>query len=244
MEKSSTAERQESHRVSRIVAEGVAPDSQKFDLLANLSALHCPVPLHLPGAWRELARPLPFRYPHEDEQYIETYGGQRILIRPIRPGDTSAYEAMFHKVERDDIRFRFFSYLKQLPSNELLRFEMIDYDLNINFIALGITESHQREMLGVVGATVLPEHSSAEFGLLVRSDQKGRGLGRMLMEKLIYTCSGRGIDTLRAEVMTRNAPMLSLMRNMDFQFFYQADGSYVEIKKNLRDIDTGGRNGS
>lgn len=215
------------------------PDPQKFDLLANLATLRCPAPLHLPGAWRELARPLPFRYPLEDEQYIETRGGQRLLMRPIRPGDASAYEAMFQQVERDDIRFRFFSYLKQLPSNELLRFEKIDYDLNINFIALGISASQQREMFGVVGATLFPEHSSAEFGLLVRSDQKGYGLGRMLMEKLIYACNGRGIGTLRAEVMTRNAPMLSLMRKMGFQFFYQADGSYVELRLRLREIDSG-----
>ncbi|HXK56613.1 MAG: GNAT family N-acetyltransferase [Gammaproteobacteria bacterium] len=207
---------------------------RNFDLLTSLSALRCPPPLHLPAEWRELLRPLPFRYPLEDEQYIETSAGRRVLLRPIRPGDSAAYEAMFHLVARDDVRFRFFSYLKQLPSNELLRFQKIDYDLNINYIALGITASHEREMLGVVGATVVPEESSAEFGLLIRSDQKGRGLGRMLMEKLIGACMDRGIATLRAEVMTRNLPMLALVRKMDFQFFYQADGSYVEIRLRLR----------
>jgi acetyltransferase len=214
------------------------PEKQMFDLLGNLSALRCPPPVRIPGEWRELQRPLPFRYPLEDEQYIETSHGRRILLRPVRPGDSSAYEAMFQLVDRDDVRFRFFSYLKQLPSNELRRFQKIDYDLNINYIALGITASNQREMLGVVGATVVPEESSAEFGLLIRSDQKGLGLGRMLMEKLICACAVRGIGTLRAEVMTRNSPMLSLMRKMDFQLFYQADGSYVEIKLRLREPKT------
>ena len=94
------------------------PETQKFELLSNLTALGCPRPVRLPGAWRELRRPLPFRYPLEDEQYLATSTGRRVLLRPIRPGDSSAYEAMFELVERDDVRFRFFSYLKQLPSNE------------------------------------------------------------------------------------------------------------------------------
>ena len=220
------------------------PDTQKFNLLANLAALRCPAPIHLPAAWHELARPLPFRYPLEEEQYFATKGGQRVLLRPIRPGDTSAYEAMFKQVERDDIRFRFFSYLKQLPSNELLRFENIDYDLNLNIIALGNTRSHQREMLGVVGATLFPQHASAEFGLLVRSDQKGCGLGRMLMEKLIYACGDRGIATLHGEVMMRNTPMLTLMRKLGFMFIYQSDGSYVEVKLRLFELDSGASRGS
>lgn len=215
---------------------------KRFDPLSNLSALRCPPPSQFPVEWRALLRPLPFRYPLEEEQYIQISSGRRVLLRPVRPGDTSAYQAMFQLVDRDDVRFRFFSYLKQLPSNELLRFQKIDYDLNINFIALGTTQSHDREMLGVVGATVIPEESTAEFGLLIRSDQKGQGLGRMLMEKLISACGMRGIGTIRAEVMTRNLPMLSLMRKMDFQFFYQADGAYVEIRLRLRkatSTDTG-----
>lgn len=211
------------------------PTPQKFDLLSSLAALRCPLPIQLPGEWLELLRPLPFRYPLEDEQYIETSSGRRILLRPIRPGDSPAYKAMFQQLDWDDVRFRFFSYLKQLPSNELLRFQKIDYDLNINYIALGITKSHEREMLGVVGATIIPDESTAEFGLLIRSDQKGQGLGRVLMNKLISACTGRGIDTLRAEVMPRNTPMLSLARTLDFQFFYQADGTYVEIKRRLRE---------
>ena len=207
----------------------------KFDPLSNLASLRCPPPVRLPGEWLELLRPLPFRYPLEDEQYIATSGGRRILLRPIRPGDAPAYEAMFQRLDRDDVRFRFFSYLKQLPSNELLRFQKIDYDLNINYIALGITKSHEREMLGVVGATIVPEESTAEFGLLIRSDQKGQGLGKMLLRKLISACTGRGINTLRAEVMPRNAAMLALVRTLDFQFHYQADGTYVGIKRRLRE---------
>jgi len=220
------------------------PDMRKFDLLSNLAALRCPPPVQLPAEWRELRRPLPFRYPSEDEQYIEAVSGSRVLLRPVRPGDSPAYEAMFRLVHKDDVRFRFFSYLKQLPSNELLRFQNIDYDLNINYIALGITISQEREMLGVVGATIVPEESTAEFGLLIRSDQKGQGLGRQLMNKMIRACVDRGIGTIRAEVMTRNLPMLSLVRSMGFDFSYQADGTYVEIMLRLQKPKSGKIGGS
>ncbi|MCP3869590.1 MAG: GNAT family N-acetyltransferase [Gammaproteobacteria bacterium] len=211
-------------------------DKKPYDLLGNLTAMRCPSPVNQPPGWHELLRVLPFRYPFEDEQYFETGQGRRILLRPVRVGDTPAYTEMFQRLHRDDVRFRFFSYLKQLPDQELQRFQQIDYDLNVNFVALGITQSHEREMLGVVGATLCPEDSSAEFGLLIRTDQKGHGLGRALMKKLIRACIDRGIITLRAEVMMHNRPMLDLARSLGFQFFYQADGSYMEVL--LRAMDS------
>jgi acetyltransferase len=58
---------------------------------------------------------------------------------------------------------------------------------------------------------------TAEFAVLVRSDLKRRGLGRLLMHKLIRYCRERGTQRLCGSVLSDNAPMLQLARELGFQ---------------------------
>jgi acetyltransferase len=63
----------------------------------------------------------------------------------------------------------------------------------------------------------LRDNTSAEFALLVRSDFKGRGLGRALLEKLIRYCTSRGPQELTGDVLAGNTPMLHLAARLGFQ---------------------------
>ncbi len=62
-----------------------------------------------------------------------------------------------------------------------------------------------------------PDRVRAEFGIIVRSDIKGRGLGRILLEKLIGYCRARGIGELIGEVLQDNRRMLALSRELGFE---------------------------
>ena len=60
----------------------------------------------------------------------------------------------------------------------------IDYDREMAFVAVRRVERTE-EILGVTRAISDPDNIDAEFAVLVRSDLKGLGLGRRLLEKLI-----------------------------------------------------------
>ena len=57
---------------------------------------------------------------------------------------------------------------------------------------------------------------TAEFGIIVRSDLKGGGLGAILMDKLIRTLRAQGTQRLVATVLIDNARMLALQRDLGF----------------------------
>ena len=57
---------------------------------------------------------------------------------------------------------------------------------------------------------------SAEFGIIVRSDLKGQGLGRLMMDKLIRTLRAHGTQRLVATVLHDNKRMLALQRDLGF----------------------------
>ncbi|MCC5870138.1 MAG: bifunctional acetate--CoA ligase family protein/GNAT family N-acetyltransferase, partial [Gammaproteobacteria bacterium] len=152
-------------------------------------------------------------YPATLEEYCE-FDGERILLRPIRPEDEPAHREFFGSLGDEDIRFRFFGLMKVLEHSQLARYTQIDYDREMAFIACQGTPART---LGVVRAISDPDHMRAEFGIIVRSDIKGRGLGRILLEKLVRYCRARGIGELVGEVLQDNRRMLALSRELGFE---------------------------
>ena len=61
------------------------------------------------------------------------------------------------------------------------------------------------------------EIDTAEFAILVRSDQKGHGLGWQLMQLIIAYARAQAIRSVHGQVLQENAAMLDMCRNLGFQ---------------------------
>jgi acetyltransferase len=155
-------------------------------------------------------------YPSELEERIE-HRGRRLLLRPIRPEDTLRHRQFLAQVTPRDLYLRFFTGVRELPEADLAHLTQIDYDRDMAFIALGRNAAGAEEILGVARACSDPDNRAAEFAVLVRSDQKGQGLGTLLMRKLIDYCRERGTSELWGSVMADNAVMLQLARTLGFR---------------------------
>lgn len=163
------------------------------------------------GAGRLAIRP----YPKELEEWIE-FDGRRVLLRPIRPEDEPQHARFLSRIDPRDLQLRFFHAVKSLPRSALARFTQIDYDREMAFIAVAPGSDGAPETLGVVRACSDPDGVNAEFAILVRSDLKARGLGMLLMRKIVAYCRGRGITRLVGEVMSGNSRMLDLAHQLGF----------------------------
>lgn len=200
--------------VSRLLAE--VPQISELDinpLLADADgviALDARVVLRAdaPGGATHFAiRP----YPAELEEHWD-WQGQRLHVRPIRPGDEARHRAFLERLDPEDIRLRVFYSRRTIEPSELARLTQIDYEREMAFIALDA----QGETLGVVRAVADPDNITAEFGIAVRSDLKGGGLGERLMRKLMGYLRAHGTQVLVATVLSENARMLELARDLGF----------------------------
>ena len=72
------------------------------------------------------------------------------------------------------------------------------------------------ETLGAVRAVTDPDNVEAEFGIIVRSDLKGSGLGALLMDKLLRALREHGTRRVVATVLTENDRMRGLARHFGF----------------------------
>src|SRR5262249_39817057 len=128
---------------------------------------------------------------------------------------------------------RFFTAVRELPAVDLAHFTQIDYDREMAFIAVVPAVTGAEEILGVARAHADPDNVTAEFAVLVRSDLKGQGLGRLLMQKLLRYCRGRGTQQLLRNVLSENVAMLQLAKSLGFRV-RGSDGDIMEIALDLQ----------
>jgi acetyltransferase len=172
-------------------------------------------------------------YPQELEEWITLRSGEKVFCRPIRPEDEPAHHEFFDRLTPEDIRFRFFGLIQELPHSQMARFTQIDYDREMAFIAIRTSEGARSETLGVVRTINDANNQTAEFAIVVRSDMKGQGVGRQLLEKMIRYCRKRGTERLIGQVLTDNTGMWELARRTGFTSQLSAEGDAMEITLNL-----------
>jgi acetyltransferase len=139
-----------------------------------------------------------------------------LTLRPIRPEDEAQHLAFLQQLAPEDIRLRVFYSRRSIEHSELARLTQIDYAREMAFIATRTDAQGVEETLGAVRATVDPDNQDAEFGVIVRSDLKGSGLGHRLMQKMIEHLRQRGTRRLVGTVLRENTAMLELARTLGF----------------------------
>jgi acetyltransferase len=163
----------------------------------------------------ERRRPLAIRpYPVEWERALELSGIGRIQVRPVRPDDEFRYTAFFSKVSPDDVRLRFFTPRVHLSHRFLARLTQIDYAREMAFVAIAKSTD---DILGVVRLVLDPDRQHGEYGILVRSDIKGHGLGWQLMKHLIDYARSEGVAEISGLVLAENGTMIDMARQLGFR---------------------------
>jgi acetyltransferase len=144
------------------------------------------------------------------------WNGEAIIVRPIRPEDEPQHRAFVERLAPGDLRLRFFYARRELPRSEMARLTQIDYAREMAFIAVRHGGDGREETLGIVRAVADPDNVDAEFAVIVRSDLKGRGLGRLLLERMVAYLASRGTQRIVGRVLRENLAMRGLAAAMGF----------------------------
>jgi len=174
-------------------------------------------------------------YPRQLEETLD-WNGLLITVRPIRPDDEAAHSAFVAAMTPDDLRLRFFSSVRSFDHSQLARMTQIDYDREMAFIA--VTGEHDAiETLGVARAIADPDNETAEFAVAVRSDQKGKRLGLLLLTRIIAYCRSRGTRWLVGEALRENTGMIGLARRLGFEITATEDPGVTGFRMRLTEAD-------
>ena len=175
-------------------------------------------------------------YPSELEEQ-QDWQGRVLTLRPIRPEDEAQHRAFLEKLDPADIRMRIFYSRRTIERSELARLTQIDYEREMAFVATAVLGGGGEETLGVARAIGDPDNQTAEFGVIVRSDIKGGGLGERLMRKLIDHFRARGTRCMVGTVLHENVRMLQLARDLGFKILpLQSGDDAHEVRLELQPV--------
>ncbi|MVZ85545.1 GNAT family N-acetyltransferase [Burkholderia pseudomallei] len=172
-------------------------------------------------------------YPRYLEQQLD-WRGERITVRPIRPEDEAAHRELLSAMTPDDLRMRFFGAIRNFDHSQIARMTQIDYDREMALIATLDDADGRAHTLGAVRAVTDPDNEATEFAIAVRPDQKGKGLGRMLMTRIIDYARSRGTAWMIGEALRENTAMISLAKDSGFAVSSTEEPGVVAFRLKLQ----------
>jgi acetyltransferase len=175
-------------------------------------------------------------YPAELESRDVTSGGLWIFVRPIRPEDAPLLINLFDTLSPTSIYYRFFGHLKSLPHSMLVRFTQVDYDREIDLVAVDEKDKEEERILGVARLITDPDGKRAEFAILTGDPWQGKGVGARLLETSLKIAKNRGIETVWGTVLQENQGMLALGRKLGFKISKSEEPGEMELTIDLRSI--------
>lgn len=167
-------------------------------------------------------------YPKEYITKFRLKNGKEILLRPIRPEDEPMEAEMFTKFSEETERFRFFTPLKEITHELLVRYTQIDYDREIAIIA-EISERGKKKMAGVVRLIADPYNETAEFAIVVADPWQRQGLGNKFTDYILEIAKERGIKTVYADFLRDNYVMKHMFQSHGFKITLDEDLYHAEL---------------
>ena len=151
--------------------------------------------------------------PRNGSARITLRDGRKAFVRPVRPEDEELFLRFFKQVTPEDLRLRFFAPVRDFSHAFLARLTQIDYARAIAFVAF---DDESGEMMGAVRLHADANHETGEYGILLRSDLKGLGLGWELMRLMIEWAKAEGLRVVEGQVLRENTTMLDMCRSLGF----------------------------
>jgi acetyltransferase len=141
--------------------------------------------------------------------------GKDVLLRPIRPEDEPLEHELLTSLSDASMRARFFSVIKDISHEMLIRYCNVDYEREIAIVA-EVRENEKRKLIGIGRLIIDREFKSGEFAVLVHDNYHGKGLGYKLVDVLIGIAEEKGLENIYGEVLTENEKMLAVCRKLGF----------------------------
>jgi acyl-CoA hydrolase/GNAT superfamily N-acetyltransferase len=172
------------------------------------------------------------RYPEELELVTLLDDGTELRIRPIRSTDEDLLRDFYYRLSDQTVSQYLHFHPNALPHTERLKLVTIDYRQHMALIVTHDQDGRE-EMLGEARYIINQATRRAEVTCLVRDDWQGRGIGTLLMNKLLETGNAQQVTGFDASVQASNEPMKDLLLRLGFVVLPGDDPTVCRMRLSL-----------
>lgn len=151
-----------------------------------------------------------------------------VLIRPTRPGDTSALQEFFRSMGKEDLYTRFFRRLSHLSDAEAQRLCNVDQESEVAFLVLYGAKGKEA-IIGSAFYFVNPSANMAEVAYMVAPGWQGKGIGTAMQLRLMEQAKKRGLRGFTAEIQSYNANMINMAKRACDDISIERHGDTHEV---------------
>ncbi len=160
--------------------------------------------------------------------------GTSVLLRPIRPEDIELERDFIEALSPASRRFRFLDTMRS-PSDSLLRqMTIINPSTDVAYVAL-IGAEHKQQEIGVARFSARNGEQDCEFAVTVADQWQTKGLGTLLMQRLIEAAKARGIASLHSSDTSDNVRMRAFANHL--QLRHERDAEDAALVRYSLDVD-------
>jgi RimJ/RimL family protein N-acetyltransferase len=133
--------------------------------------------------------------------------GASILLRPALPSDDARLQRMFYRLSPTSIYHWCFvpAFSHERWAQTLGNTSNLDYHDRYAMVA-----SYAGEIVGIVRYDRNPASQTAECGIVIEDAWQARGLGKLLLGKLILAARSQDVTAFTALILGENRPALRL----------------------------------
>lgn len=169
-----------------------------------------------------------------DSRYVEEAvlaDGTRVRLRLLQPGDKELVRGGFAALSLRSRYRRFLTSKVRLSDQELSYLTELDHERHFALGAICVDAAGREQGVGIarfVRSADRPE--IAEPAVVVIDRLHGRGLGRLLCERLAEAARERGVRAFRCEVLASNTPMRALIDSLSAHAQIEQHGEAATIE--------------
>ncbi len=142
--------------------------------------------------------------------------GSHVLIRPVCKQDATAERVFIEALSPQSRRYRFLGQVSHSSDDLIKRFTDIDYEHELASAALAHEDSRDR-IVTLSRYSTNADETSCECAVTVLDDWQDKGLGTLMLTRLIEVARSRGIKHMWSMDSAGNVAMADLAHHMGFQ---------------------------
>lgn len=143
-------------------------------------------------------------------------GGERVAIRPIDRGDAEPLRHFIEDLSTASRRFRFLNAMRTPSEGLLQRLVLIDPATDAAFVAV-TGRGSKEHLIGAGRFSAGADGKECEFALTVLDAWQQKGLGTLLMRRLMDVARARGIERMHSSDAWDNDLMRRFAANLHLQ---------------------------
>ena len=135
-----------------------------------------------------------------------------LQIRPVTAADAGRLVDLFSRCSDEARYFRFHAAKPRLRAAEAEYLAAVDGRARVALAATALEDGEERIVADARFDVV--DDGDAEAALLLRDDVAGRGLGTLLLDRLLELAAGLGVRRVLLDILPENRAMLALAQRV------------------------------